>query len=138
MGLGADMLVGFPGETEAHAQESLELVTSLGLSYAHVFPYSRRPGTAAAEMPGQLSRNEKAARAGRLRETVALQQRAFLRKLSALPVLRLHLDGIRAWKGINEHYAPCRLSGNYERRGHELIAARPVRAEGDELLVEPA
>ena len=138
MGLGADMLVGFPGETEAHAQESLEIAGILGLTYAHVFPYSRRPGTAAAEMPGQLSQREKAVRAERLREAVSVQQQGFLRKLLALPVLRLHLDGMRAWKGVDAHYAPCRLSGSREQRGHELLTVRPVRVEGGVVLAEPA
>jgi tRNA A37 methylthiotransferase MiaB len=135
MGLGADMLTGFPGETDAQAQESVEAVEALGLSYAHVFPYSRRPGTAAAEMPGQLAQKEKAARAGRLREAVAVRQRAFLDTLLALPVLRMHPDGMRAVKGVDEHYAPCRLSENRAGRGHELLPVRPVRVEDGELVV---
>jgi len=135
MGLGADLLVGFPGETDSHVHESLEMVETLGLSYAHVFPYSRRPGTAAADMPGQISRQEKAARAGRLRDLVASRQQAFLRRLSALPALRLHLDGLCALKGIDEHYAFCRLPAKYAQPGHELLTVRPVRVEGNELLV---
>ena len=138
MGLGADMLMGFPGETDKHVQESLEIVHTLSLSYAHVFTYSRRPGTAAVGMPGQLSQREKAARAGCLRELVAAQQQAFLRTLPALPLLRLHLDGIHSLKGVDEHYAPCRLAGNQTQRGHGLLAVRPVRVEGNELLVELA
>jgi len=138
MALGADMLVGFPGETEAHILESLDIVGTLGFSYAHVFPYSRRPGTVAADMPGQLSRQEKAARAGLLREAVAARQQAFLHTLLALPALRLHLDGLRAWKGVDEHYAPCRLLRSGEQHGHELLRVRPVRVEDGELLVEPA
>jgi tRNA A37 methylthiotransferase MiaB len=137
MGLGADMLTGFPGETDAHVQESLEMVAALGLSYAHVFPYSRRPGTAAADMPGQISQREKSARAGRLRGAVAARQQAFLHTLLALPVLRLHPDGMRALRGVDEHYAPCRLSAaRREQRGHELVTVRPVRVEGGELVVE--
>ena len=138
MGLGADMLMGFPGETDSHVRESLEIIRTLDLSYAHVFPYSRRPGTAAADMPGQLSRQEKAARAGLVREAVALLQQAFLGKLSVLPALRLHLDGIRALKGVDQHYAPCRLLRKHEQRGHELLTVRPVCVEGNELLVEEA
>jgi len=136
MGLGADMLVGFPGETEGHILESLEIVRVLDLSYAHVFPYSRRPGTAAADMPGQLPRQEKAARAERLREAVAARQQAFLHTLLTLPALRLHLDGLRAWKGVDEHYAPCRLISSREQSGHELLTVRPIRVEDGALLVE--
>jgi len=136
MGLGADMLMGFPGETDRHVQESLEAAETLGLSYAHVFPYSRRPGTAAAAMPGQLHRIEKAAHARSLRERVAIQQQAFLHTLLSLPELRLHLDGMYAGKGVNEHYASCRLVSCREQHGHEFLLVRPVRVEGSEVLVE--
>jgi MiaB/RimO family radical SAM methylthiotransferase len=137
MGLGADMLVGFPGETEVHVRESMDMAVALGLSYAHVFPYSARPGTAAAGMPDRLSRKEKAARAKGMREAIAVRQQAFFRKLLALPALRLHPDGMGALKGVDEHYAPCRLSGSRAQRGHELISVRPLGVEGNELLVEP-
>ena len=138
MGLGADMLVGFPGETDAHARESLEIAGVLGLTYAHVFPYSRRPGTAAAEMPGRISQAEKAARAKLLREVVAARQQTFFRTLLTLPLLRLHPDGMCALHGVDEYYAPCRLTRKIEQRGHEILTVRPVRVEGGELVVEPS
>ena len=61
-----DIIVGFPGETEAEFQETLAFARSVSLARIHVFPYSRREGTKAAEMPGQLSRAAKAERAARL------------------------------------------------------------------------
>jgi len=136
MGLGADMLVGFPGESDSHVQESLAIIAALGLSYAHIFPYSARPGTAATHMAGQLSQKEKTTRAGLLRELVATQKQAFLNKLAALPRLDLHLDGIHALKGVDAHYASCRLAGRHTQPGHELLTVRPVRVEGNELLVQ--
>ena len=134
MGLGADLLAGFPGESEAHMQESLDFVKSLALSYAHVFPYSRRPGTVAANLPAQLSQAEKAARACRLREAVEHSRQSFLHSLLALPRLHLHLDGARSQKGFSEHYAPCRLEekGAF---GKELVPVRPLRLEKDTVLV---
>ncbi len=54
-----DLIVGFPGESEEEFQESLAFVEKCGLSQVHVFPYSRRPGTPAARLPQQLSRQEK-------------------------------------------------------------------------------
>lgn len=54
-----DLIVGFPGETEAEFQASLAFVRRCGLAAMHVFPYSRRPGTPAAELEGQLTRGEK-------------------------------------------------------------------------------
>ena len=61
-----DIIVGFPGETEEEFAETLAFAREVKLSRIHVFPYSRREGTKAAEMPGQLSRAVKAARAARL------------------------------------------------------------------------
>jgi threonylcarbamoyladenosine tRNA methylthiotransferase MtaB len=67
---GADLIAGFPTETEAQFQESLDLVTDCDLSFLHVFPYSERPGTPAARMP-QIPVPERRARAARLREAGA-------------------------------------------------------------------
>ncbi|MFN4225453.1 MAG: tRNA (N(6)-L-threonylcarbamoyladenosine(37)-C(2))-methylthiotransferase MtaB [Hyphomonas sp.] len=64
--LGADLIAGFPTETEAHFENSLRLVEDCGLSYLHVFPYSPRPSTPAAKMP-QVARPVIKARAARLR-----------------------------------------------------------------------
>ena len=52
MTFGADIIAGFPTETEAHFADSLRLVEECGLTWLHVFPYSARPGTPAARMPG--------------------------------------------------------------------------------------
>ena len=49
-----DMIVGFPGETEAEFEESLDFIQKCAFAEMHIFPYSRRPGTPAADMPGQL------------------------------------------------------------------------------------
>ncbi|MBK7732609.1 MAG: tRNA (N(6)-L-threonylcarbamoyladenosine(37)-C(2))-methylthiotransferase MtaB [Bacteroidales bacterium] len=58
-GLGADVIVGFPGETEEEYADTYSFLESLPLSYLHVFAFSPRPGTPAAEMPGAVSRQEK-------------------------------------------------------------------------------
>jgi threonylcarbamoyladenosine tRNA methylthiotransferase MtaB len=54
LGLGTDLMVGFPGETEAAFKNTMAVATALPFSYLHVFPYSPRPGTAAARMPGAV------------------------------------------------------------------------------------
>ena len=76
---GADMIAGFPTETEAMFANSLTLVDQCGLTHLHVFPFSPRPGTPAARMP-QLARQVVKERAARLRERGA-------------QALRRHLDG---------------------------------------------
>jgi threonylcarbamoyladenosine tRNA methylthiotransferase MtaB len=67
LGLGADVMAGFPGETEADFAATVDLVAALPFSYLHVFPYSARPGTEAAGRPGRLDPGALAARARRLR-----------------------------------------------------------------------
>lgn len=64
--LGADLIAGFPTETEAHFENSLRLVEECGLSFLHAFPYSPRPGTPAAKMP-QVAKPVVKERAARLR-----------------------------------------------------------------------
>ncbi|WP_243611729.1 tRNA (N(6)-L-threonylcarbamoyladenosine(37)-C(2))-methylthiotransferase MtaB [Shimia aestuarii] len=67
MTFGADIIAGFPTETEAHFENSLRLVTDCDLTWLHVFPYSKREGTPAAKIPSQINGNTIKARAARLR-----------------------------------------------------------------------
>ena len=66
--VGADVIPGFPGEDDEDHKESCDFIRSLGLSYLHVFPYSKRPNTAALRMPGHLSPEVIKARAKELRD----------------------------------------------------------------------
>ena len=103
---GADVIAGFPTETESMFKNSLDLVDACGLTHLHVFPFSPRPGTPAARMP-QLPRDVVKERARRLRERGAL-------------ALRQHLDGeVGATRrvltesneiGRTEHFTQVRLS----------------------------
>jgi threonylcarbamoyladenosine tRNA methylthiotransferase MtaB len=68
--LGADLIAGFPTETEAMFRNTSDLITECGLAFVHVFPYSSRPGTPAARMP-QLAPAIIRERAARLREAAA-------------------------------------------------------------------
>jgi len=67
MTFGADIIAGFPTETEAHFENSLKLVTECDLTWLHVFPYSKREGTPAAKIPSQVNGNVIKDRAARLR-----------------------------------------------------------------------
>jgi threonylcarbamoyladenosine tRNA methylthiotransferase MtaB len=73
-----DVIVGFPSETEAEFEETLAVCEAVGFSKIHIFPFSARRGTPAAEMQGQLSKAEKSARGRRLAELeVTLRERYF-------------------------------------------------------------
>ncbi|MGI5962148.1 MAG: tRNA (N(6)-L-threonylcarbamoyladenosine(37)-C(2))-methylthiotransferase MtaB [Lawsonibacter sp.] len=73
-----DLIVGFPGETESEFVQTLAFLEECAFSAMHIFPYSRRPGTPAAAMPGQVSTAEKQARAHRAAQVAARFEQAYL------------------------------------------------------------
>ncbi len=75
--IGADVIVGFPGESDEQFEQTRDFLASLPLSYLHVFTYSPRPGTAAAQMPGQLPGHVKKRRNHLLRELSERKRQAF-------------------------------------------------------------
>jgi tRNA-2-methylthio-N6-dimethylallyladenosine synthase len=87
--LSSDFIVGFPGESEADFEATLALARDMGFAGAFSFKYSRRPGTPAAALPGQVDEAVKSERLGRLQALLEAQQRAFnARQVGrALPVL---------------------------------------------------
>ena len=73
MTFGADIIAGFPTESDAHFENSLKLVQECDLTWLHVFPYSKREGTPAAKIPSQVNGNVIKARAAQLRDAGAAQ-----------------------------------------------------------------
>jgi len=78
--VGTDVMAGFPGETEADFQATLDLLGSLSISYFHIFPYSPRPGTPAAARPGQVPEHIKRRRTVALKKADQLARREFARR----------------------------------------------------------
>ena len=77
-GITTDLIVGFPGETEEEFQETLAFIRKCAFSAMHIFPYSKRPGTPAAKMPGQVPRAVKEERARRAAQAARTMQEAYL------------------------------------------------------------
>ncbi len=96
--LTTDLMVGFPGETEVEFEESLAFCREVGFARMHVFPFSRRAGTLADKMPGQLPKAVKTQRAGRAIALSDALSESFRQALvgSALPVLFESLEGEEA------------------------------------------
>jgi len=117
--LGADIIAGFPTETEEMFGRSQDLVEECGLTFLHVFPYSPRPGTPAARMP-QVKGNEIKERARRLRATgeVALQRRL----ASELGHTRQVLIE-SATQGRTEHFIPVAITGEVPGAVRALVIA---------------
>jgi len=118
--LGADIIAGFPTETEEMFARSVDLVEACGLTFLHVFPYSPRPGTPAARMP-QVKGNVIRERARRLRASgeTALQKRLASEVGHTRQVL---IES--ATQGRTEHFVPVAISG--ETPG----AVRPLAISG--------
>jgi len=89
LALSGDFIVGFPGETEAEFQATLDLVREARYASAFAFKYSRRPGTPAAALPGQVDEAVKEDRLARLLDLLGAQQEAFNAALvgRSVPVL---------------------------------------------------
>ncbi len=110
LALTTDVMVGFPGETDAEFEESLRYVERIGFARLHVFPYSARPGTAAAHMPGQVPdaiKNERKARMIALSDQMEeiFQQRHIGQTVQVLweSAHGATPDGI-VWSGLTSNY----------------------------------
>ncbi len=90
--IGADVMVGFPGETDAEFEETRAFIERSPLTYLHVFVYSAREGTPAAEAPGQVPKAAKKERSRILRELIAEKHAAFRRGLAGATVQAVTLD----------------------------------------------
>ncbi len=132
--LGTDLLVGFPGETERDHAETLALVRSVPLAYLHVFPFSPRPGTAAAGMAGTVPADAVRARVAELRAESEAAWRRFVaagigRTLEVV-VARVR-DGVA--RGTAREYPTVRWPASVEGRG-DLVRVRIGAVDGDECV----
>lgn len=111
-GMTCDVIVGFPGETEENQLETLAFLKKAQFSDAHIFPYSRRPGTPADKMDGQIDRATKAKRSKQARAVVAETRSAFLESMigKTLPVLFETKEG-ECWQGHSDNYLEVRAEG---------------------------
>ena len=129
--LTTDVIVGFPGETEEEFQETLAFLQRCAFAQMHIFPYSRRQGTQAASMPGQLSNAEKASRAHRGAELAQAMERSWLTGWigQTVPVLfEEEKDGF--WRGHTPQYIEVRVKGEHL---HNQLRPVTITAAGDSL-----
>jgi threonylcarbamoyladenosine tRNA methylthiotransferase MtaB len=127
LGLGADLIAGFPTEDEAMHASNVSIIAQLGIVHGHVFPFSPRPGTPAARMP-LVDPAKVKQRARQLREAVARERQAWLASLVGGPLKVLaEKDGT----GHAENYAPVALPGGCQ--AGEVVTVTPARIEGGML-----
>ncbi|MCH4023103.1 MAG: tRNA (N(6)-L-threonylcarbamoyladenosine(37)-C(2))-methylthiotransferase MtaB [Acetobacter sp.] len=132
IGIGADVIAGFPTEDETLFSETLNFIAETAPVYLHVFPYSSRPGTPAARMPAAPVAVRKA-RAARLREAGQDSAQAYYRSLLGKE-LNVLMETVSS--GHSEQFAPVRLvDGAVAEVGH-IERLRAVAVDADGLVAE--
>jgi threonylcarbamoyladenosine tRNA methylthiotransferase MtaB len=135
--IGADVMVGFPGETDELFEESLSFIEHLPFTYLHVFTYSSRPGTPSAAMPDQVPVHVARERNRVLRELAAEKNLAFRRRFAGktLDVITLHAGGDGWTEALSDNYLKVRVAG--EHAANQLLQVE-ISQVGDEELVAMA
>ncbi len=133
-----DMMVGFAGETEEEFAQSLAFAKEIAFAKVHVFAYSRRPGTVAYNMPGQVSNAVKEARSHALIEATEETRRAFLQEQLGRvePVLFEQEAAKNVWEGYTANYTPVHMASSEPLAG-KILPVRLTDCAGDFCLAEP-
>lgn len=131
--LGADVIAGFPGETDDDHNETLSLIDRLPFTYLHVFPFSSRPGTAAERLgptvPGPVIER----RAGELREIAGRKARAYRARRVGGTADVIVTSGGRRCEGVTEDFLTVRIWGSIARGTR--VRARLTMDDGQLLAV---
>ncbi len=132
--IGADVMVGFPGETDEDFEQTRELIERLPFTYLHVFTYSSRPGTPSAEMANQVPVHTARERNRVLRELAAAKKRAFQeqfvgKQLEAITLTNVH-DG--RTEALTDNYQKLWIEGRHE--ANQSVVATITGIEGDAVV----
>jgi threonylcarbamoyladenosine tRNA methylthiotransferase MtaB len=114
--IGADVMVGFPGETEAEFDETRRMIEELPFTYLHVFTYSARPGTPAAEQPAQVPVAVARERNRLLREVASRKKAAFMQSLvgTVVEAITLQSGGAEFSEALTDNYLKMKISGHHD------------------------
>ena len=135
--IGADVMIGFPGETDELFEESRSFIEHLPFTYLHVFTYSSRPGTPSAMMPGQVPVAIARERNRILRELAAKKNLEFRRRFEGrnLKVITLQASDKHFTEALSDNYLKIRVEGNFPANSWMQVE---VRKRGGEDLVAVA
>jgi threonylcarbamoyladenosine tRNA methylthiotransferase MtaB len=131
--IGADVMVGFPGETHELFEESRAFIASLPFTYLHVFTYSARPGTPAADMPGQVPVQVARERNRILRELAAQKNFQFRHYFvgKTIPAITLHRSDESGTEALTDNFLKVHLEGKHE--ANEWVRVQVTSATSDGL-----
>jgi threonylcarbamoyladenosine tRNA methylthiotransferase MtaB len=134
--IGADVMVGFPGETEEDFEQTRAFIERLPFTYLHVFTYSSRPGTPSAEMPAQVPVHQARERNHVLRELAARKKRAFQEQFigANLAALTLTQFAHGRTEALTDNYQKLWLQGEFP--ANRMLTARIHSIEGEALVGE--
>lgn len=126
-----DMIVGFPGETEEEFEKSLSFIRQCRFADMHIFPYSRRPGTPAAEMPGQLPNAVKEARSRRAIAVAQDMSRCYHQELLGTTQAVL-VEGMEGEHSVGHamNYVKIYIPGAYPRNEIQTVAVKSLYGDG--------
>jgi threonylcarbamoyladenosine tRNA methylthiotransferase MtaB len=132
--IGADVMVGFPGESDEIFEESRSFIENLPFTYLHVFTYSSRPGTPSASMPDQVPVHVARERNRLLRGLAAEKNRAFRESFvgQSLNVITLQIGDKSSTEALSDNYLKVRVAGSY--RANELMRATITNLWRDQLV----
>lgn len=129
-----DLIVGFPGESEEEFQQTLDFVRKCAFSSMHIFPYSKRPDTPAAEMSGQIANTLKAERVHRAEVVAREMERAYLQKQIGSTVSVLFEEEKNgAWRGHTPQYTAVEVQSDVSL--HNCICSVLVTGEREGALI---
>src|SRR5262249_38788615 len=133
---GADVMVGFPGETDELFEESRSFIEHLPFTYLHVFTYSSRPGTPSAAMPDQVPVHVARERNRVLRELAAEKNLAFRRRFlgKTLEVITLQAGKDECTEGLSDNYVKIEIAGRHS--ANRLVAVTVSATSVDGLVAE--
>ena len=126
-----DMIVGFPGETEEEFEKSLSFIRQCRFADMHIFPYSRRPGTPAAEMPGQLPNAVKEERSHRAIAVAQDMSRCYHQELLGTTQAVL-VEGMEGEHSVGHamNYVKIYIPGAYPRNEIQTVAVTSLYGDG--------
>ncbi|MBD8950219.1 tRNA (N(6)-L-threonylcarbamoyladenosine(37)-C(2))-methylthiotransferase MtaB [Blautia obeum] len=137
--LTTDVIVGFPQETEEDFEESYEFVKKIHFYETHIFKYSRRHGTKAASMDGQLTEAAKAQRSDRMLELHEIRAREYEeamigKKMELLLEEEIEIDGRPWYVGHSREYVRAVISKTDAHRVNDLVTVKAVAFARDHIL----
>ena len=134
-GIGVDVIVGFPGESEVEFQETYDLIESLDISYLHVFTYSERPNTDAINMSGKVGMRDRKTRNKRLTQLSERKNQSFaLRQLNQSKQVLLESSHDGVLTGMTENYLKVHIANPSETLLNSIVAVELTGLQNSKVL----